>query len=83
MFEEIRRPFSARTVKRNLGEAGLKGCKAQKKAMAPREMQKARLKWVIKHKHLMEEDWANVMWSDEPNIEEGLLLLSLTFKSYL
>ena len=31
MSHKIRRSFSARTVRRKLGEAGLKGCKVRKK----------------------------------------------------
>ena len=40
MSHEIRRSFSARTVRRKLGEAGLKGCKVRKKLWLSKKKQK-------------------------------------------
>lgn len=59
----------ARTVRRRLVVAGLKGCKARKKTWLSKANQEARLKWAKEHLKFSEEDWANVVWSDESNFE--------------
>lgn len=46
--EQIKKPISARTTRRRLLEAGLKGCKARKKPWLSDDNKKARYKWASK-----------------------------------
>lgn len=69
LSEEAGKPISARTVRRRLVEAGLKGCKARKKPWLSETNKRKRLEWALRHQHLTEEDWSNVVWSDESNFE--------------
>lgn len=68
LSEEVGQPISARTARRRLAEAGLKGCKVRKKPWLS-DNKKNRLEWALRHKHFTEEDWSNVLWSDESNFE--------------
>lgn len=61
--------ISARTTRRRLQEAGLKGCKARKKPLLSDNNKKARYAWALKYQHYTEEDWSNIVWSDESNFE--------------
>lgn len=65
--------LSARTVRRRLTEAGLRGCKARKKPWLSEENKKRRLEWAKLHKDWSHEDWSNVVWSDEANFEVSKL----------
>lgn len=72
LSEEAGKPISARTARRRLGEAGLKGCKARKKPWLSVANKRKRYEWALRHKHFTEEDWSNVVWSDESNFEVSL-----------
>lgn len=61
--------ISARTIRRRLGEKGLKGCKARKKPWLSEANRKKRLNWAKFHQDWSAQDWAKVVWSDESNIE--------------
>lgn len=76
LTEEIGRPISARTARRRLTEAGLKGCKARKKPWLSEKNKKSRYEWARRHQHLSEEDWSNILWSDESNFEVNFCLYS-------
>lgn len=69
LTEETGHPISARTARRRLVEAGLKGCKARKKPWLSADNKRKRLDWALRHQHFTEEDWSNVLWSDESNFE--------------
>ncbi|KAL1506201.1 hypothetical protein ABEB36_005603 [Hypothenemus hampei] len=62
-------PMSARTARRRLVEAGLKGCKAKKKPWLSKKNKQIRLEWARRHQHLTEDDWKNVVLSDESNFQ--------------
>lgn len=66
---EITKSISARTIRRRLQEAGLRGCKARKKPWLSDDNKKARYEWALKHRSFTAEDWSNVVWSDESNFE--------------
>lgn len=72
LSEETGKAISARTARRRLGEAGLKGCKARKKPWLSEANKRKRLEWALRHQHFTEEDWSNVVWSDESNFEVSL-----------
>lgn len=76
LSEEIGYPISARTARRRLGDAGLKGCKARKKPWLSEKNKKTRLEWALRYQHFTEEDWANVVWSDESNFEVSFYIIS-------
>lgn len=61
--------ISARTVRRRLVESGLHGRIARRKPRLTAEHKKKRLQWAQKYKNWTVEDWGNVLWSDESNIE--------------
>lgn len=67
--EQMKKTISARTTRRRLQEAGLKGCKARKKPWLSESNKKARYKWALQHRTFTAEDWSNVVWSDESNFE--------------
>lgn len=69
LSEEAGKPISARTARRRLVAAGLKGCKARKKPWLTQNNKKNRLDWALRHQHFTEEDWANVVLSNESNFE--------------
>lgn len=79
LSEEVRQPISARTARRRLAEAGLKGCKARKKPWLS-DNKKNRLEWALRHQHFTEEDWSNVLWSDESNFQVIFFTLSYNEK---
>jgi len=61
-------PISISTLKRRLREAGLIAKKVKKRpALKPRHVH-GRMQFVKKYKEWTEEDWANVVWSDESKI---------------
>ena len=66
---EINRPVSARTIRRRLHAADLKGCKARKKPWLSDINKKGRYEWALKYRSFNAEDWSNVVWSDELNFE--------------
>lgn len=74
---ETGRPISARTVRRRLGQAGLKGCKARKKPWLSKKNKKTRYEWALRHQYLTEEDWSHILWSDESNFEVNCSFSSL------
>lgn len=78
LTEETGKSISARTARRRLVEAGLKGCKARKKPWLSQENKKKRLDWALRHQHFTEEDWSNVLWSDESNFEVSFLNYFIT-----
>jgi len=80
LSEEVGQPISARTARRRLAEAGLKGCKARKKPWLSDNNIKNRLEWALRHRHFTEEDWSNVLWSDESNFEVSFFILSYNEK---
>uniref|UniRef100_A0A2A4K090 Transposase Tc1-like domain-containing protein n=1 Tax=Heliothis virescens TaxID=7102 RepID=A0A2A4K090_HELVI len=67
--EQMKKTISARTTRRRLQEAGLKGCKARKKPWLSDSNKKARYEWALQHRTFTAEDWSNVVWSDESNFE--------------
>lgn len=69
------RQISARTVRRRLLEAGLKGCKARKKPWLSKKNIKKRLEWAQRYKDFTEEDWSKVVWSDESNFQVSCSLI--------
>lgn len=69
LFGSTEKKVSARTVRRRLQNAGLKGCKARKKPWLSDKNKKKRLQWCMEHKNFTEEDWSNIVWSDESNFE--------------
>lgn len=75
LSEEIEETVSARTVRRRLAEAGLKGCKARKKPWLSEKNKKHRLEWALRYQHFTEEDWSNVVWSDESNFEVSFYII--------
>lgn len=72
---EKKENISPSTVRRRLAEAGLRGCKARKKPYLSEKNRKARLEWAKNHRHWTVEDWANVLWSDETNIEVRTIVI--------
>lgn len=69
LSEQTGRVISSRTVRRRLLNAGLRGCKARKKPWLSQKNKEKRLKWARQHQNWSEEDWSNVIWSDESNFE--------------
>ncbi|XP_046975380.1 uncharacterized protein LOC124541508 [Vanessa cardui] len=66
---EVNKTISARTTRRRLQEAGLKGCKARKKPWLSDNNKRARYAWALKYQYFTKEDWSNIIWSDESNFE--------------
>ena len=62
---EINGLVSARTTRRRLHAAGLKGFKDRKKPWFSDTNKTARYEWVLKYKSFTAENWSNVGWSDE------------------
>lgn len=79
LSDEFSKPVSARTARRRLLEAGLKGCKARKKPWLSEKNRKNRLEWARRYQHFTEEDWSNVLWSDESNFEVSLVKIVLKY----
>lgn len=61
--------ISARTVRRRLVAAGLKGCKARKKPLLSVKNKSKRLFWAKSVNDWIFDDFAKIVWSDETNIE--------------
>lgn len=61
-------PVSDKTVRRALGNAGMRSTKAQRKPMLKIQHRAARLKWANAHREWTVEDWKRVAWSDETKI---------------
>lgn len=61
--------ISPRTVRRRLCELNLGGYKARHKPRLSPQQKKKRLLWAKSHRDWTIENWANVMWTDESNIE--------------
>lgn len=53
------------TVRRRLREAGLNARRPAKKPLLTKKMTQARLNWAKEHSSWTENDWKNVLWSDE------------------
>ncbi|KAK9711961.1 Transposase [Popillia japonica] len=60
---------------RRLREVGLSARKARKTPLLSGTNKKKRLQWARKHQSWTEADWANVMWSDESNIEVSFIAI--------
>lgn len=75
LSETIGKPISARTVRRRLVGKRLKGCKARKKPFLSEVNRKNRLKWAFRYRHFTEEDWSNVVWSDESNFQVSINII--------
>lgn len=67
--EILNKPISACTVRRRLLKVWLKGCKARKKPWLSLKNKMSRYKWALKYQSFTEEDWCNIVWSDESNFE--------------
>lgn len=61
--------ISSRTVRRRLVELNLGGYKARHKPRLSPQQKHKRLLWAKSHRDWTVDDWANVMWTDESNIE--------------
>src|SRR6478609_10479941 len=60
-----KRSLSVRTVRRRLSDAGLTARKARKKPLLTKAHKKARLASAKNHANWTNEQWGNVLWSDE------------------
>lgn len=69
LSEALGKKISARTARRRLQNAGLKGCKARKKPWFSGKNKKTRMQWRLEPQHYTEEDLSNIVWSDESNFE--------------
>jgi len=67
--EKTRKSISARIARRRLVEGGLKDCKARKKPWLSEKNKKTRFEWARRYQQFTQEDWANIVWSDEANFE--------------
>ena len=67
--EGANKNISARTVRKRLLEAGLKGCNARKKPYLSQANKKKRLEFAKKHENWTPDDWGKIVWSDESNFE--------------
>jgi transposase len=61
----VKNRISKNTVKRRLVEAGLNGRVARKKPLLSKKNIKARYQWAKDHLDWTEDDWKNVIFSDE------------------
>lgn len=61
-------PISVSTIKRGLKESGLTAKKVIRRPALKKKHINSRLQFVKKYKEWTEEDWANVVWSDESKI---------------
>lgn len=66
---KIKRSITARTTRRRLQEAGLKGCKVRKKPWLSERNRKLCYEWALKHQNFTVDNWSNIVWSDESNFE--------------
>lgn len=76
--QEIGKKISARTVRQRLQDVELSGRKAKKKPLLSEKNRKARLEWAKNRRNWTYDEWKNILWSDETNIE-----VSYTFKEIL
>lgn len=60
--------LSASTIRRSLKKQGMKAVVKKKKPMLSKFHRKARLAFAEKYKEYTEEDWKQVIWSDESKI---------------
>jgi transposase len=65
MFNEGPKKISARTMRRELKEMGLRSCAATRKPLVSKANLKKRLQFAKDHKDWTVEQWKRVMWSDE------------------
>lgn len=63
------KPISLTTVKRRLRKKGLFGRVAVRKPLLRPQNRKKRLEWALRHQHWTEEDFKNVLWTDESKFE--------------
>ena len=65
---------SARTIRRRLLSAGLRGCVAVKKPFISARNKKKRLQFARNHRNWTVDDWSRALWSDESkfNMKAGL-----------
>ena len=61
--------LAARTVRKRLLSAGLRGCVAAKKPLLRPQSVKARLRFARQHYDWTVEQWNNVLWSDESSFQ--------------
>ena len=57
--------LAARTIRKRLQDAGLRGCIAAKKPLLTDRHRKARLAFAHEHKDWTSNQWKSVLWSDE------------------
>lgn len=76
LLESNRVSVSARTVRRRLVSAGLRARKARRKPLLTQTHKEKRLSWAKKYAHWTVDDWCQILWSDESNIEVRLKCLS-------
>jgi len=63
-------PISDRTLRRRLRESGLIAKRKVKRPALKRQHIHGRMQFVKKYKEWTEDDWANVVWSDESKINK-------------
>lgn len=64
-----KKSISPSTVRSVLNEAGLRGCKARKKPWLSEKNKRSRYEWAKNHESWTAQDYDNIIWSDESNIE--------------
>ena len=62
--------ISVKTVKRALGEVGMKKWRAKKRPLLREKDAQARLAWALSYQDWTKEDWEGVVWSDEYSVEK-------------
>ena len=71
MNEGMAHKISERTTRRVLKELGFGSFKAVRKPFVTPKQAKRRLEWAKAYKNWTEQEWLNVIWSDETSIEVG------------
>lgn len=69
LLESREANVSISTIKRRLGESGLKGCVAARKPLLRQQNKIKRLAWAKNHKNWTEDQWKQVLFSDESKFE--------------
>lgn len=75
LWEHRKVKISARSVRRHLVDAGLSARRARHKPLLTERHKKLRLQWAKRHLNWTSEDWAKIIWSDESNIEVGIIIV--------
>lgn len=71
--------ISAVTVRRRLGEFGLRGSKPRNKPWLSEVNKKKRFEWAKNYKDWTCNNWAKVIWSDECNVEVCNINFNVSF----